>query len=665
MYVSRLMLAIAFLSGLNPCPAALGQNLDSLVAHAIDFAHTRMANTVHSFGESLIYPRSTLPDGSWLAIDPGDWTSGFFPGCLWYMYELTGDTAFHACAERWTAGLEAQQFTTRTHDVGFIMFSSYGNAYRLAPGEHDRQVLLQSAASLSTRYNPIVGCIKSWDGTDWPFPVIIDNMMNLEILFWAAKNGGPVALRDMATSHALKTMVNHFRADGSTYHVVSYDTLTGAVLARETHQGYADESVWSRGQAWAIYGFTMACRETGDDRFLSRAQRAADYFIGHLPPDLIPYWDFLAPNIPNEPRDVSAAAVACSGLLELSGLSADSSARGRYLQTALDLLRRMCMPPYLSEGTSSMALLNHSVGNMPAGTEVDVSLIYADYYFEEALLRYKAITSPKRTGFTIATQPSGLTIGIDGVTYTSPQTLSWVIGSRHMLSAPSPQESPGTRRVFSFWSDRGGQAHEVGVTLPDTADTAYFTTGYQLTVKASPVPAGSVIVSPSSSDGYHAARSTVQITAVPAGENGFYAWSGDVTGSANPDTVLMTGPKSVTAMFTSVNGVGTGGPGIPATFVLLPNYPNPFNGTTIIRFGVPRQARVAINVYSPLGQEVAIVVDREEEPGYHEVTFDASRFASGVYYCRLKVSAPDARTGRNSSNGSDGVDLLRPLVLIK
>jgi hypothetical protein len=482
-----------------------------------------------------------------------------------------------------------------------------------------------------------VGCIKSWDGTDWPFPVIIDNMMNLEILFWAAKNGGPPALRDMAASHALKTMANHFRADGSTYHVVSYDTLTGAVLARQTLQGYADESVWSRGQAWAIYGFTMAYRETGDDRFLTTAQRAADYFIGHLPPDLVPYWDFLAPNIPNEERDVSAAAVACSGLLELSGMGADSSAKERYLQSALGLLRTMCRPPYLSEGTSSMALLNHSVGNRPAGTDVDVSLIYADYYFVEALHRYKVLTTPKLTGFTITSHPSGLTIGIDGVTYASPQTSTWVMGSRHMLSAPSPQGSQETRRVFSSWSDGGTQSHEITVTLPDTADTAYFSTEYQLTAKAHPVPAGSVIVSPSSSDGYHAAGSSVQITAVPAGENGFYAWSGDVTGSANPDTVLMAGPKSVTAMFTSINGVNAGAPGIPASLLLFPNYPNPFNGTTIIRYGVPQQSRVVISVFTPLGQKAGTLVDREEQPGYHQVQFNGSGYASGVFFCRIEA----------------------------
>ena len=329
-----------------------------------------------------------MEGGAWKRVKPNDWTSGFFPGCLWYAYELSGDTMFRAPAERWTAGLEGQKFNTKTHDVGFIMYCSYGNAIRLFPGEARKEILLQSARSLSTRFNPTVGCIRSWDNRKWPFPVIIDNMMNLELLFWAARNGGGKDLYSMAVSHAEKTMENHVREDGSTFHVVSYDSSSGAVEARETHQGYANGSTWSRGQAWGIYGFTMAYRETEDDRFLKTARRIADYFIAHLPGDGIPYWDFQALKIPDEKRDVSAAAIAASGLFELARYGQDEALCAAYRNAAEAILGSLCKAPYLARETPSMGILNHAVGNKPAGSEIDVSLIYADYYFLEALKRY-------------------------------------------------------------------------------------------------------------------------------------------------------------------------------------------------------------------------------------------------------------------------------------
>lgn len=342
--------------------------------------------------DTLLYPRATDSNGYWMKVAPGDWTSGFFPGCLWYGYELTGDTAFRNAAERWTAGLAGQQVNVHTHDVGFIMFDSYGNGYRIHPNAEYKNILLRSAQSLATRFNPKVGCIRSWDNRKWQFPVIIDNMMNLELLFWASKNGGGQDLYDIAFSHALKTMEHHFRSDGSTYHVVDYDSATGRVLSRETHQGYADESVWARGQAWAIYGFTMSYRETRDPQFLQTAEKAAAYFIGHLPTDGIPYWDFLVPNIERQPRDVSAAAIAASALIELSTYTKNSENKGAYESATKKILSSLCQPPYLAEGTTSSGILNHAVGNYPAHSEIDVSLIYADYYFLESLRRYQRMT---------------------------------------------------------------------------------------------------------------------------------------------------------------------------------------------------------------------------------------------------------------------------------
>jgi unsaturated chondroitin disaccharide hydrolase len=367
---------------------ASAQSLDALVEHAMHFADHQLRRTVVEIGDSARFPRNTSPDGSWETAPAREWTSGFFAGCLWYMNEFTKDPFFKNAAERWTAGMADQQFDTGTHDLGFKIFNSYGNGYRLYPSDEYRNVILQAGRTLTTRFNPVVGCIKSWDNRRWQYPVIVDNMMNLELLFWSAGHGGTKRMREIAISHAEKTMQNHFRPDGSTYHVLDYDTTTGKVIARNTHQGYADESVWSRGQAWSMYGFTMTYRFTKDARFLKTAQRAADYFLGHLPSDGVPYWDFQAPNIPNEPRDVSAAAIAASALFELSHYPEREAERTRYLHAAEKILRSLCSPPYLAEGTNSHALLNHAVGSKPGNSQVDVSIIYADYYFIEAMMRY-------------------------------------------------------------------------------------------------------------------------------------------------------------------------------------------------------------------------------------------------------------------------------------
>ena len=367
---------------------APAQSLDTLVSHALGFAVHQVRRTAIEILDSTDFPRSTNPDGSWKTSAAREWTSGFFSGCLWYLNEYTKDPGFRYAAERWTAGISGQQFDTGTHDVGFKIFNSFGNGYRVYPSKGYKKVILQAAQTLTTRFNPTVGCIKSWDNPKWAYPVIIDNMMNLELLFWSAEHGGPKRLCDIAIKHAETTMNNHFRPDGGTYHVLGYDTTSAAVIARNTHQGYADESVWARGQAWAIYGFTMTYRFTKDLRFLKTAQRAADYFISHLPPDYIPYWDFQGPDMPNEPRDVSAAAITASALFELSTYSETELQQATYLDVARKMLRSLCSVPYLAEGTISHGILNHAVGSKPANSEVEVSLIYADYYFIEALLRY-------------------------------------------------------------------------------------------------------------------------------------------------------------------------------------------------------------------------------------------------------------------------------------
>jgi unsaturated chondroitin disaccharide hydrolase len=364
---------------------------DSLLQRAITVSISHLRNTAVTLNDSARFPRSAPENGSWKMAGSSDWTSGFFAGCLWYAYELSGDTSLQVDARRWTERLDKEKWNTRTHDIGFIINCSFGNGFRLTQDTAYRAVLVTAAGSLASRYSSIVGSIRSWDNRKWAFPVIIDNMMNLELLFAAARAGGSEKFRLIAVQHAMTTMRNHFREDGSTYHVVSYDSTTGAVRARETHQGFANESVWARGQAWAITGFAMAYRETGDRRFLETALRAARYFIDHLPSDSVPYWDFDAPGIPQEPRDASAAAIACSGLLQLCRDVHESAVREGLLDAATNILNSLCREKYLAVDSAPAGILKHAVGNKPAGLEIDVSLIYADYYFLESLVRYSEL----------------------------------------------------------------------------------------------------------------------------------------------------------------------------------------------------------------------------------------------------------------------------------
>ena len=337
-------------------------------------------------------PHSLKDDGTVKAVPPQSWTSGFFPGSLWYLYEYTGDEAIRERAERFTANLAEQQFNCGTHDIGFMMFCSYGNGYRLAPDSLKREVLIHSARSLMTRFHPETGVIRSWDKEvrpGWVYPVIIDNMMNLELLLWAWKETDDESFLRVAESHADRTMANHFRPDGSSFHVVNYDPENGAVLSQGTFQGYSDDSSWARGQAWGLYGYTCMARYTGESRYLAHACKIADYITSwpDMPQDKIPYWDYLAGPDPEAgaPRDASAAAVTASALLELAALSG----RPAYRQYAEDILRSLSSPAYTAPvGTNGRFLLRHSVTSYPTGAEIDRPLDYADYYYLEALLRY-------------------------------------------------------------------------------------------------------------------------------------------------------------------------------------------------------------------------------------------------------------------------------------
>lgn len=362
-------------------------NIDNAVAQ-----ETLQTDIIEKSGK-ILNPRTIEKDGSIRYIPIDDWCSGFFPGCIWYTYELTGDKKWLPLAEKYTEALDSVQYLKWHHDVGFMIGCSYLNGYRFAHIEEYKPVIIQAARSLATRFRPGAGVIQSWDADKgwqaqrgWKCPVIIDNMMNLELLFEAAKLSGDSTLYNVAKTHAETTMKNHFRADNSCYHVVDYDPETGEVRKKQTAQGYADESAWARGQAWALYGYTMCYRYTHDPRFLEQAEKVYNFIFKNknLPKDLIPYWDFDAPNIPNEPRDVSAAACSASALYELSTYLPDKG----YKETADKIMEALGSPDYRAEvGTNGNFILMHSVGSIPHGQEIDVPLNYADYYFLEALKR--------------------------------------------------------------------------------------------------------------------------------------------------------------------------------------------------------------------------------------------------------------------------------------
>jgi unsaturated chondroitin disaccharide hydrolase len=374
-------------------PAQEAASLDDTVREDLEFAEQQLRATAASVPPNR-YPAATAATGGWTTTGSRAWTSGFFPGSLWLAYGVSRDPELHALAASRLAALEGQKRDTTGNDQGFKLLNSFGHAYRLTGDDAYRRVVLRGADSLASRFSPVVGATRSWgDRGSRDFTVIVDNLMNLELLFWASKHGGDPAWYGMALSHALRTMRDHVRRDGSTFHVVDYDPGTGRVTRKRTRQGYARGSTWSRGQAWAVYGFTMAYRESGDRRLLDAAQRTADWFIAHLPSDSVPFWDFDAPGIPNAPRDSSAAAIAASGLLELAALEPDAARSARYSGAADSIIASLSSASYLARGESTQAILLHGTQDRPRGN-YDTGLVFGDYYFIEALLRYGSPPEP-------------------------------------------------------------------------------------------------------------------------------------------------------------------------------------------------------------------------------------------------------------------------------
>jgi unsaturated chondroitin disaccharide hydrolase len=371
------------------------------VGKALDYCVEKTRLSMNTLVESDSLPRNINIDQIiWNKVGIHDWTSGFWPGILWYAYEASADSDFLIKARTFTEPLQGiLDVPVDNHDLGFMLYCSFGNGLRLTRDPTYAQFLLKAADSLATLYNPKIGTILSWpamrEKMDWPHNTIIDNMINLELLFWASKNGGGQHLFEMAVKHAEVSMKTLIRPDFTTYHVAVFDTITGQFLKGVTHQGLADQSLWARGQAWGIYGYAMCYRETEMPEFLEMSQKLADVFLERLPQDGIPYWDFDDSNIPNAPKDASAAAVAASGMLELSTFIKDETLKKKYKDASVAMLSRLSTDEYLSNDRNQAFLL-HSTGHKPNGYEIDASIIYADYYYLEALLRLKKIVTREK-----------------------------------------------------------------------------------------------------------------------------------------------------------------------------------------------------------------------------------------------------------------------------
>ena len=398
--MKKIVVGLAVVLGFCTCAHQPSGTLD--VNKALDYCAKQTQRTLTELKtdsgiDYTMMPRNIMADEQhWNCrkATKEEWCAGFWPGVLWYDYEYTKDKQVLEEAENFTHSLKfLSHIPAYDHDLGFLVFCSYGNGYRLTKNPAYKQVILDTADTLATLFNPIVGTILSWprevEPRNWPHNTIMDNMINLEMPFWAAKNGGNPYLYDIAVSHADKTMKSQFRPDYTSYHVAVYDTITGNLIKGVTHQGYADSTMWARGQAWAIYGYTVVYRETKDPKYLDFAQKVTDVYLDRLPEDKVPYWDFDDPSIPDAPRDASAGAVVASALLELSTYLPNGTGK-RYKDAAIEMLTSLSSDSYQS-GESKPSFLLHSVGHWPNHSEIDASIIYADYYYIEALLRLKRL----------------------------------------------------------------------------------------------------------------------------------------------------------------------------------------------------------------------------------------------------------------------------------
>jgi len=390
-YMKRHVAIFAFLMvALLSCSRQ--ESMDNLCDRVFQVASVQLEGMHQELPEGQL-PRTVNPDGTLATIGIFPWISGFYPGALWLEYEATGDEKFSRYATQYTEMLDTLKTCAGSHDIGFQMNCSYGNGLRLKGTEAYKDVLVTAAQYLAGRFSPVVGCTRSWNSGPEQFLVIVDNMMNLELLMVAYELSGNETFRDIAVTHANTTLKNHYRDDWSSWHVVVYNPEDGSVIKKRTAQGFSDDSAWARGQSWGLYGYTMMYRFTKDPVYLDAACHIADYLIPRLPEDCVPYWDYDSDEIPDDIRDASAASIMASALVELSTFVSGKQSRN-YLSIAEKIVRTLASPEYLAEpGTNNNFLLKHSVGSKPGRGEVDVPLTYADYYFLEALLRYRKLNT--------------------------------------------------------------------------------------------------------------------------------------------------------------------------------------------------------------------------------------------------------------------------------
>jgi rhamnogalacturonyl hydrolase YesR len=354
---------------------------------------TRFSNLLDFPVDSVAIPRSmNISTGVYKKVKSKDWTSGFFPGTLWQIYQLTGEVKYKEKAAVWNAFIEKEKYNGTTHDIGFKVYGSFGKGLAVENNEKYKKIIVKSAQTLISRFNPKIGAIRSWDHSKelFDYPVIIDNMLNLELLFEASKITGDPTFKNIAIKHANTTLKNHFRKDNSCYHVVDYDTISHGVRKKATFQGFNDESSWARGQSWAVYGFTMCYRYTQNKEYLKQAEATANYYINNknMPEDGITYWDFKDTSIPNAPRDASSAAVMASALIELYHFTNNKS----YLDYSNKVINSLSSDKYLlNNSVKAPFLLDHSTGNWPKKDEIDQPINYADYYFLEAIIRKQSL----------------------------------------------------------------------------------------------------------------------------------------------------------------------------------------------------------------------------------------------------------------------------------
>ncbi len=389
----RKHILLLFLTALIVAGQVKAQPLKKVIDNALKNAEQQGLLMARKYENQLGRLPKSFDAGKDISSDSKWWCSGFFPGSLWYLYENSRNEEVLKYAKLYTDRVEQEKYTTDNHDVGFMLYCSFGNGLRITGEERYKEVLLTGAKSLATRFDPNVGLIRSWDHNQqiWQYPVIIDNLMNLELMLWAAAYSKDANFRKIAVSHADKSMKYHFRPDYSSYHVVSYDRNSGIPHKKQTHQGAGDQSAWSRGQSWGLYGYTYLYRETKDKRYLEQAKNIANFLINHprMPKDLIPYWDYDAPQIPNTPRDASAACVMASALIELSDF-VDAKLKKTYLQIVDKQIRTLASDAYTAKlGENGAFVLKHSTGAYPFKSEIDAPLTYADYYYLEALTRLK------------------------------------------------------------------------------------------------------------------------------------------------------------------------------------------------------------------------------------------------------------------------------------